>query len=279
MGRHDLAAAPRTPAFKRVIGIIGLGMGGAGAAGVAVGDVEEIADATLDASDAGLQRAKSDEGIGYCIFLLAQISRAAKADNFADALAAAGVTTTFSPTWFGAGTNVPPKVTVFDLVSGFSAAVDRHLRKARTRSDISELAQLSATESLSSLCRSRGNTLFGPSLQAALKGLSSQRGFGALAQDFFSRLSRRYIDYHLSRELSNHVGIERRFKSVADHNQFLRELDDHCRLATKPIEKFARDWFSVHNFRDDLTLEKSKGFAAHAIDKLRDAMRYERRAG
>ena len=103
---------------------------------------------------------------------------------------------------------------VYDLVSGFTTAVDRHLRHTRSRNDISELAQLAASESLTALCRPRADTLFGSteaSVQDSLRALSTKKGFATLTHDFFARLTRRYLEYHLSRELSNHVGPNRRF--------------------------------------------------------------------
>jgi hypothetical protein len=137
---------------------------------------------------------------------------------------------------------------------------------------------LAAAESLTALCRSRADTLFGSteaSVQGALRALSTKKGFSTLTHDFFSRLTRRYLEYHLSRELSNHVGQDRRFASAREHNEFLRQLDAHCRVATGSVRKFAGDWYSKHNFQKDLTLRKTKGFTAHAVDKVRGALRYQ----
>jgi hypothetical protein len=37
--------------------------------------------------------------------------------------------------------------------------------------------------------------------------LATVKQFGVLARDFFARLTRRHLEYYLSRELSKHVGI------------------------------------------------------------------------
>lgn len=46
-------------------------------------------------------------------------------------------------------------------------------------------------------------------------------------------------------------------------------------MATSTLRGFARDWYALHNFRGDLTPEKAGGFAAHALDKVRGALRYQ----
>lgn len=282
MGHHQLYGLPRTSAFKRVVALLGTGAGGGGTVGVAPGTLEQIADATLVASDAGLERAKGDEGLAFSLYLMATLTRAATEDNFAEALARAGLPAPSAPK------GTPDYVlqqqaqgshyTVFDLVSGFSAAVDRHLRDTRSRTDIGEMAQLAASESLSALCARSAVTLFGENketVQESLRKLSKDKGFATLTHEFFARFSRRYLEYHLSRELSNHVGPNRRFSGVADHNAFLQQLDDHCRVTTGVVRQFAAEWYSLHKFQQDITLRKTKGFTAHAIDKLRDALRFQ----
>jgi len=280
MGHHYLDGMVRTHPYKRVVALLGESAGGAGAANVGPGTLEEIADATLTASDEGLERAKADEGLTYCLYLLTEITRAARQTNFATALQQAGLPSPGPE--IGAGPQKTPtgeaEYTVFDLVGSFSSAVDRHLRQSRGRTDIGEMAQMAAAESLTALCTTRAATLFGSteqSVQHSLRQFSTQKGFATLAHDFFSRLARRYLEYHLSRELSNHVGGNRRFASVNEHNEFLAQLDTYCRVSAGIVRKFAGDWYSVHNFKDDITLEKTRGFAAHAIDKMRVALSYQ----
>jgi hypothetical protein len=272
MGNHHLTGLARTPAFKRVVSLLGNGAGAGGAAGIAPGSLEAIADATLAASDDGLERAKSDEGLAYCVYLMASLTRAAREPNFPTALAAIGLAPSAMP--HGDALDY----SVFDLVSAFSKGVDQHLRENRSRTDIGEMAQLAASESLSALCGRWAVTLFGTTqetVQASMRKLSTESGFARLAHDFFARFARRYLEYHLSRELSNHVGATRRFSSSSAHNAFLNQLDEHCRVATGVVRQFAGEWYSKHNFQKDLTLRKTKGFAAHAVNKVRDALRYQ----
>jgi hypothetical protein len=172
----------------------------------------------------------------------------------------------------------PNDYSIYDLTSGFTAAVDRHLRFTRNRGDISELAQLGAAESLCALCLDKAQSLYGSSahtVQASLTSLSTANGFARLAHDFFARFTCRFLEYHLSRELSNHVGPERRFSGVDEHNEFLTQLRQHCYVATRIMRDFAGQWYAKHIRLRDMSLDKAKGFVAHAIDKVRDALAYQ----
>jgi hypothetical protein len=204
MGTHEYERLPKTPQFKQVVGLIGAGAGFGGAAGVMPGSVGAIADATLDASLEGLEKAKHDPGLSYAFYLLSQLTRAAREDNFLAALADLGLPAP-KATIFDSGGELSSEYDIYDLVASYTSAVDRELRRNQSRSDIGELGQQTAAESLTALCGPKSNTLFGTSLETvkdALRTLSTQKGFATLTQDFFARLTRRYILYHLSRELS-----------------------------------------------------------------------------
>ena len=247
---------------------------------MAQGTLEQIADATLDASLAGLALAKGDEGLAYCVYLMVRATRAAREEQFILALDSVGVPT---PAVISGLPDVPiithPRdYTVYDLTSGFTAGVDRHLRLTRTRTDVGELAQLGAAESLSVLCVSTAETLYGTTtetVQASLRGLSTKAGFGRLAPEFFARFACRFLTYHLSRELSNHVGVGRRFRDVDEHNAFLLALEEHCHSATRVVRQFAGAWYSKHVYQRDLSLTKARGFAAHALEAVRESLAYQ----
>jgi len=66
-------------------------------------------------------------------------------------------------------------------------------------------------------------SLFGPTpddVKLAIGRLAAPNRFAALARDFFARLTTRYLDYFLSREISNHVGPGRGLNSIDDHTAF-----------------------------------------------------------
>jgi len=142
-----------------------------------------VAGATMDAAERGLQVAARDGGLSHTIWLLSHLTLAARTENFGAALDAMGV-------------RVPAEPLVFDIVGGFSDAMDRHLRETCSRTDIGEMAQTAASEALADLCTRESTTLFGTTpadVQAAVRGFSTKAGFCMLAHEFFSRLTQKYL--------------------------------------------------------------------------------------
>jgi hypothetical protein len=152
-------------------------------------------------------------------------------------------------------------------------AVDRHGRSAKWRTDLGDLAELSAVEALTALCaesipgllRSVGAVQNG---RAALTKLATASGFGKLSRDFFSRLTRRYID----------VGINARFHSLKEHAEFERAIDAHCEEASVIIEEFSREWYSKHTHLGGITERKAGSFVYVAFEKIQKELRRRRDA-
>jgi hypothetical protein len=71
------------------------------------------------------------------------------------------------------------------------------------------MARATLLDSLSKNLRARLPTLYEPTpqeLRRALAGIASGDRFAGLDRDFFARLSYRWLDWYLSRELANHTG-------------------------------------------------------------------------
>lgn len=110
---------------------------------------------------------------------------------------------------------------------------------------------MAAAETLTALGTPQTASLFGTTLtdvQQAFRTFSTTKQFSTLAREFFTRLSGKYLTYFLSRELSNYVSGDGRFKSINEHAEFNEALGLHCRRATRIIEEFAGGWFSKTNF-------------------------------
>jgi hypothetical protein len=125
----------------------------------------------------------------------------------------------------------------------------RHVEPFGGRTDLGEMAQLSAAESLNAVAGRELPDLFAATpdkAKAALGGLGTVKQFAVLARDFFARLSRRQLSYFLSRELSQHAGVNSRFHTIRDHRDFESALDLHCREASRIIKEFSGEWFSKH---------------------------------
>jgi hypothetical protein len=106
-------------------------------------------------------------------------------------------------------------------------------------------------------------------VQQAIRSLSTTKQFSTLSREFFSRLSRKYLTYFLSRELSNYVSADGRFSSIDKHAEFSQGLDRYCREASRIIEEFSGGWFSKSIFEGGITEDKAAGFVHVALKKLR----------
>jgi hypothetical protein len=251
MGHARHRTLPDTAPWRRVV------------AHVAEGDsVAEVAAATTEAAAAGLDRACGDVGLRHTIYLLSQIALAARSEDFAAALRQAGVQVAVSPG-------------VFELTEAFGDAVEDRVRAAHRPSDLGEMARLAAIESLNAQLADRSRSLFDVTpaeVHAAAGELSTPAGFRTLYHDFFARFAGRFLSYHLSRELSFHVGGNGRFRDPDAHTAFLGDLDLHCRQAALTVRTYAEEWYSKHNFLGGITPQKAARFADHCLTKLRDEL-------
>src|SRR4029079_5251567 len=108
----------------------------------------------------------------------------------------------------------PDLPTVMDLGAAISEAIDQHAREHGGRTDLGEMAQMAAVESLTAVLSANLPSLFGPTpeeVQRAVGRLASGKAFSILAREYFVRLIQRTLGYFLSRELANHIGSGRRF--------------------------------------------------------------------
>jgi hypothetical protein len=258
MGHIRLGSLPKTQKWQQVVGLIASGA-----------NVDQIAAASADAAEHVLERASQDAGLAHAFWLLTQIPQAARQSDFAERLAELGL-------------NVSGRPTLLEVVAAFTSAVDHHVRESGKRSDLGEMAQHAASETLASLAGRELPSLFGPTatdVQQALAKLGTSDRFSIVARDFFSRLTNRCLGYFLSRELSKHVGPDKRFAAVSNHSDFNAALDLHCREASRIIKEFSGGWYgkSLQQERQ-ITREEASKFAHIAFKKLRAELRKRRGA-
>ena len=248
LGHIRLGTLPRTRQWIQVLDLIG---GGAG--------TPDVAAATMDASQRGLINAAKDPGLVYTVWLLTQVPLAARSKDFVARLQKLGLGVADSPS-------------LMEVVGAFTGAVDAHLRRTGGRTDLGEMAQMAAAEALTALGTPANASLFettAPNAQQMIKSFSTSKQFSTLAREFFTRLSRKYLTYFLSRELSNYVSGDGRFSNIDRHAEFNKGLDLHCRQASRIIEEFSGGWFSKTNFEGGITQAKAAGFVHIALKKLR----------
>ncbi|NQT19504.1 MAG: hypothetical protein HQ592_07355 [Planctomycetes bacterium] len=248
MGHTRLGDLPRTRKWQEVVGLI---EGGAGTA--------QIANATITAAERGLNLAAEDKGLVETVWLLTQLPLAAKSNDFAAALRSAGLDVSDSPS-------------LMEVVGAFSDAIDRRLANNYGRTDLGEMAQMAAVETVSKVIGARTRSLFGTrpdDVKEALSGLATNRQFSSLAGDFFSSLTNKCLDYFVSRAVSYHVGEGRRFGTLAQQGEFAGALATHCREASRIIEEFSGGWFSKTNWeKGGISRQDAAGFAHVAMRKL-----------
>ncbi len=248
MGHLRLGELPRTRKWQQVVGLI---EGGAGTA--------QIANATISAAEKGLNLAGNDEGLVETIYLLTQLPRAARSDDFAGALREAGLDVGNSPT-------------LLEVVGAFSDAVDHRLARNGGRTDLGEMAQMAAAETLNRVIGERTQSLFGTTaedVQRELGRLATNRQFSIFSREFFGRLTERCLDYFLSRALTHHVGEDKRFATLNQQSEFTSALGVHCNEASKIVEEFAGGWFSKTNWeKGGITRKEATGFAHVAMKKI-----------
>lgn len=254
MGHSRIGALPRSRRWQEVIALIGEGA-----------SLRVVASATARAAQRTLARHANDPVLHHAFYLLTQIPIAERQDDAPDALRRIGIL-------------VGPAPSLVEITVALMAALDRLVvASGGHRSDLGEMAQLAAAESLYALAGNATSTLFGnvaEDAKIALAGLATPKQFGVLARDFLARLLRRCLDYYLSRELPNHIGLHARFSSLSDHRLFEDALDAHCRETARIAEGFAADWFSKITYEGGITPEKAGGFIHHAFTKLLAELRY-----
>lgn len=242
MGHIRLGNLPRTRRWQQVIGLLEAGAG-----------TPQVAAATLEAAKRGLAEAADDPALIHSFWLLTQLPLCARDENYVHELNRVGLPVTGQPG-------------LMELIGSFSDAVDAHIRRTGGRTDLGEMAQMGAAESLAGILRTRTASLFGTTpedVRRELARLATPRNFSLLARDFFARLTERYVTYFLSRELSNQLA------SVAANREFREALSVHCRQASKIVEEFAGGWFSKTNFEGGITRNKAANFIGYAMKKLR----------
>lgn len=252
MGHQHLQSLPRTRHWLAVVSLIAGG-----------GDVDAIAAATAVAAEKSMIDASADDAVRQSFYLLTQIPQAARRDDLESGLKRIGIV-------------VPANPSLLEIGASLMDAIDGYVARRKARTDYGELAQLAAVESLQAIAGREIPDLFAADAartHAALRRLSEPRQFAVLARDFFARLTRRHLNFYLSRELASHLGKGRRFGSLSDHEAFEDALDMHCREASRIIKEFARDWYYRHISQEDLDRDMAGRFVHVAAGKLRDELR------
>ena len=250
MGHQREATLPRTRAWKQVIELIEVG-----------GNAAQIAAGTIRAAEDVFDRVGTDQGVIVVVSMLAHLPIAARSDDFARALRLIGLAVGDAPK-------------LIEITTAFSEGVDAGLFSEKIRrTDLGEIAQLSAVEAITETITSSTISLFGCTahdVRQGFAGLNTVVRFGEFMRRFFSRLMLRLMNSFLSRVMSDHVGTDRRFTTVHQEREFAAAIETHSEQSARIIEQFAGQWFSKAKFNNDGGIPRSSvaGFTRKAMEKL-----------
>lgn len=264
MGHSRLGLPPTTRKWTSVVSLV---TGG----GTEVGgpllseDVAKIATQALDAAEAALKRAISDEGLRYSFYLLTQLVLAARKEDWHEQLAKLGI-------------HLSANATLFDLTAEIQNAIDDHIASYGHRSDVSEMAQQAAGEAVATLAGPRAMSLFGSDkeqLRRALHALSTKKGFAELGQRFFGRFVSYFLNFYLSRITAAQLG-KAQLPQVGELSRFNEVLKIHCEQSARIVRDFCGEWYSKTEFREGISLDNTSRFMAVALEKLQAELRRQR---
>lgn len=218
----------------------------------------DIADACLEAAEAGIKRIPKDQGFLHALTTIFEFADAVRSPNMVESLSQKGF-------------KLPNDPSLFDLVGSMKDRVDEVIHSAAAKSDVGEIAQNSFSESLYSFASSELPNLFGNTPENEREVVKRQftgNRFRDLMHDFYSNLTRRYLMYHLSRELPKYIGAGRRFANLDEHSEFGKAFNTYVRQSVTITEEFTPGWFSKARWEGSITHDSVSRYAYIAFKKI-----------
>lgn len=253
MGHQRLGALPSTRKWQEVVALIQHGA-----------SVEQVARASVRAAEEGLGEVGRDQGVVHVAWLLLRLPEAARADDPRSAC-------------HELGGSLPPDAGLMGLAAAFSDAVDSRLANNAGRTDLGEMAQAAAVETLVSRLGDRVGGLFDAAPEAVLEAAGSLDGpaaFGPFARAFFGRFLFKCLDYYLGRALPGEVGEGKRFADLEGVSRFCDALEAHCQQAASVVEQFSGQWRSKARYeRGEIDFSAARDYAHGACAKLVKAVK------
>ena len=248
MGHTRLGGLPRTRTWLEVVDLIGVGAG-----------APQVASAVISAAERGLNLSSGHGGLIEAFWLLTQLPQAAREGNFAVALRDRGLRVADNPG-------------LMEVVGALSEAIDGRIPNNAGRTDLGEMAQAAACEAIVETVTQRTGTLFAATpadVKATFAAMGTVKQFGDFARRFYAQLTEKVLQYYVSRATSDLVGAGQRFANLAAKAEFDKALKQHCREASKIVERFAGEWFSKTNWeKKGISRQDASGFGHVAMGKM-----------
>ncbi|MCK4656907.1 MAG: hypothetical protein KAT85_07725 [candidate division Zixibacteria bacterium] len=218
----------------------------------------DIADACLKAAEASIKRIPNDGGFLDALTTIFEFADAIRSPNMLAELRLKGFRLTNNPS-------------LFDLSSALKDRIDEVTHLSSSKSYVGEITQNSFSESLYSFVSRELPTLFGNTPENEREVVRRQftgNRFRNMMHEFYSNLTRRYLMYHLGRELPKHIGADRRFANLDGHSEFGKAFNVYVRQSVRITEEFTPGWFSKARWEDSISQDSVSRYAHFAFKKI-----------
>ncbi len=259
MGHTIVADFPRTPRWNHVFDLLQ----------ASTVDPGSIAAATVRAAERRLIQLRGDESLTYCFWILSRLAAAARGPDFeADARRL--------------GIDVRSSDHALALVAKVNDRVREELGQFPESGPFGDLAANALRTSLTETLGAQNLSLFGSSvddLGNAFRRHSTASQFGELATRFFGAFYAQTLRYYVDRALPAALHPEGGLRSLADLSTFQEGLNRHARESAQIVDLYAAQWWVKHKgiHGEPISREEVRGFAAHALTKLRKELEVDSR--
>jgi hypothetical protein len=252
MGHIRLGRLPKSRSWSQVVDLLA----------VREKDIGKIAQKIIIAAGEHLTSLNNEPSLYMNYWLLTKLAWLSQYPNYFESLKEIGIDTGDDES----------AICFISKVGEFSR---KAVRRKGGASLFGELADQSMREVLGKILFQKSETLFGQhrgDIQEAFRALASQKQFSRLSRMFFSSFLNRYIQFFVSKEISNHVGERKGFESIKDVKDFDDALQHYCFQSARIIEDFAGGWYSKRNWQGDISERDARGFVHVALKKIKDEL-------
>ena len=249
MGHVRMGVLPKYPRWKNIITLLDN----------ADASVSQIADKVLDNSRDVIDSESAQSSVGYCVWLIAQITLASRGETFKDDLPKLGI-------------RASDETNASEFIASVAHIASRQLSSLEPQNALSNIAGLALRETLTRSIGVYSATLFSEGLaevQDSIKKYSTQKQFSSLLHMFFTAFLNRVLRFVVDKELANHVGSGRRFENLDELDEFTKSLESFAGQTSRIVDEFAGGWYSKRVWQQGAISEQdAAGFVHVALSKL-----------
>lgn len=258
MGHVRLGHWPKSRKWNEVVNFIASGMAAA-----------KVAAAVLKAAEQAFNRIGYDVGYEKASWFLIQLSEAAAQKSPLDYLRTQGIDI--------------KEASLVGIATALTNAMDdsnRSNKHLSTESEIARNALVVAVTSTVAAAMSQQTFFDGENNYAeeAVKKLGSPKAFASMFQKYLTDFMDRGLKYYLDKQLSAHLGEDKRFRTLEEQQQFRKEIEQHCHECSVVLPKYAEEWVAKHRYHEEEGINEKnvKGFSVFGLQKLVKMLRLEK---